>query len=397
MPPKLPPPVAYVSVPAAFAPSSWHRMEQCALSVWAADAAVLPESAKAAAGRVLHAARETIWKLGLFGPAATAAVRAVVEDVLVSHERHHGAGLVRALGSRRWLERTLELEQWARSVVRPPYQGRAVPGAFASEDDARDDRFVLGVEEPWRASALRLRGRPDESHLTTSGSVEVCDYKTGRVTGRDGALLPAIETQMRLYLLMAEHLSGRRATGKVHGGEELVVPWDDETRSATVRRVASFGERFPANARFSAGDVATPGSHCVGCGLRPRCATYLAQAPGWWLNSGSHPRPLPFDTWGIATDVVQEELGATVSLDDAGGRRVRVRGLSSDHALTTASVGVPLFMFDLVPTEDTTQHGRRIQPRSFHEKSPGARWPSAWRAQVFQLDRRAPQSSESVS
>lgn len=383
----LPALIASVRVPEWFAPSNWFRMEKCALSVWADRDGALPDSVNAIVGRVFHAAREEILRRNLVGPTQTASVRAAIDAAKTQEEGCvEGSAdplrvsLVEAYGARRWLQRTIWLEAWARGLP----EWRCAPRQSSDSDHiVRGDSFGLGVERTWSSQALRLRGRPDEARLTEDGEIEVTDYKTGFVIGRDGQVSPAVETQLHLYLLMSEILTGRRARGVLHAGVTTAVDWNDEVRERTARRVSEFGDRFGANETVAAAAAATPGVHCAGCRLRPRCDAYLGQAPSWWPNTGDHPRPLPLDVWGRVSAVNEERIGLSIRLEDVAGRRVLVRGLDPAHGLEGVPSGNELFFFDLESTEDRTLHGRRMHPRSLHERSPGPRWHPARRVRVY--------------
>jgi len=391
---KLPSPIERVTVPASFAPSNWFRMEKCALSVWAEWQGVLPESVKAIVGRVLHAVREEVIRKNLGGPAHTDAVRVAVDAARSAQENYLaasadpiGVSLVEAYGARRWLQRTLELEAWARGLPKRSIAMKGPPiatkGPLRGGESTSGDCFGLGAEPLWNSTALRLRGRPDEVRLTECGEVEVTDYKTGFVIGRDGQIAPSIATQIQMYLLMAEELTGRQAHGIVQEANSTGVPWNDSLRESTRRRAFEMGQRFPPHAKLAATEAAAPGVHCSGCRLRPQCSTYLRTVPGWWRNDGEHPRPLPNDVWGRVSAVDEEQLGIRIHLEDETGRKVIVRGLSTDRCLDHVPVGATLFLFDLQSTEDALLHGRYIHPRALHERSPGPRWPSARRTRIY--------------
>jgi hypothetical protein len=385
--PPLPDPIADIVVPEWFSPSKWHRMEQCALSAWADEQKVLPDSVNAIVGRVLHAARERVLKGRLVGPKHTLQVRSAIETArrleeasIEASDVPLGVPLIDAFGQRRWLQRTAWLESWALGL-----SGRHPSTSVAhSSGGTPANSFALGVEQWWSSAVLRLRGRPDEARLTEGGHIEVTDYKTGFVVGRSGQISGIVETQIHLYLLMAETLGGRPAQGVLHAGVTTAVPWDDDRRKHIQRRVSEFCARFPAGATIPATAAATPGAHCSGCSLRPRCESYLRQAPSWWPNTGDHPRPLPSDVWGRVSAVSEDELGLTVRIDDAAGRRVLVRGLQHTSRPDVANLRA-LFLFNLEPTEDAVLHGRRMHPRSFHQRSPGPRWLPARRARLFGL------------
>ncbi len=386
--PQLPTAIANVVVPEQFAPSAWLRMEQCALSVWADREGVLPESVKAIVGRVLHTAREEVLRKNLVGPAQTTAVRAAIDAAKAAEESRIETSadplrvpLVEAYGARRWLQRTIWLEAWARGL--PVGQHASSEPSAAGRAAAVGDSFAIGVERTWTSVALRLRGRPDEARLSEDGDVEVTDYKTGFVVGRDGQIAPAIAIQLQLYLLMAETLTRRRARGFLQAGVVTAVPWNEDVRESTARRVSEIGKRFPTRATLAASDAASPGVHCSGCRLRPRCSTYLQFVPDWWRNTGESPRPLPADVWGRVSSIDDEPLGISIRLEDVAGRRTLVRGLDPTHDLKGVGVGNKLFFFDLEPTEDATIHGRRMHPRSFHERSPGPRWTPARRLRMY--------------
>lgn len=388
MVPELPPPITNVVVPGAFAPSTWLRMEACPLSVWADEHATLAPAVKAVVGRVLHSAREEVLNRNLVGPQNTAAVREVVESARIAEENRIaaspdplGVSLDQAYGSRRWLQRVLWLEAWARGISERRAGRRSSPASHSKA--LTTDCFALGTEPTWRATSLRLVGRPDEAWLSDRGDVVVSDYKTGFVVGRDGQIAPHVEVQIRLYLLMAEELTGGRVVGLVEGAGSTPVRWNSDVREMMRRRVAEFGERFPAGATVAATDVATPGAQCQRCRLRPRCATYLRAATAWWPNTGGHPRPLPADAWGRVSLINVDPLGVGARLVDDAGHTILVRGLDPGRRVADLPIGSRLLLFDLEATEDAVVHGRRIHPRTFHERAPGPRWRQALRTRAF--------------
>lgn len=384
--PNLPDPILDVVVPEWFSPSKWSGMEQCALSVWADQHKVLPDPVNTIIGRVLHSAREEVLTRNLLGNENTAAVRAVVERArdlaerrLETSEEPLGVPLLEAYGPHRWLQRTLWLESWARGLN----ELRRMPRRPEELRTSTSDWFSGGVERPWSSAALRLRGRPDEARLSGDGHVEVTDYKTGFVVGRNGEISPRVETQIQLYLLMAETLSGRPARGLLQAGAPTAVAWNEEIRERTRLRVSRFAARFPPGFKIAANAAANPGAHCSGCQLRPRCESYLLRVPKWWPNTGEYPRPLPADVWGRLSSLTEDPAGLTVRLEDVTGRRVLVRGLPAAARHDYLAAADQLFFFDLEATEDATLHGRRMHPRSFHQRSPGPKWPPARRTRVY--------------
>lgn len=383
---ELPSPIEDVAVPEDFSPSTWARMEACALSVWADTEGVLPVSVRALVGRVLHVAREVVLERGLVGIENADGVRAVIAEAKASEESRlatsgesPSVSLDLAYGRRRWLQRVAWLEDWARrSAAVTPSRTRVRHRSPNGNDSA--DRFALGVEPSWVLRSLRLAGRPDEAVLDGAGIVTVVDFKTGFVSPTRAH---HIETQLQLYLLMAEILSGRAARGVVEGSVDFKVPWTPAIREATLARVEMMISKFPGGSGVRAADVASPGPHCGHCRLRPRCASYLSQASSWWPNSGEHPRPMPLDAWGRLVDVDIEPIGFRVRLEDDLGRLILVRGLDPRTKIDRHPIGTKIFIFDLQSTEDSRAHGRRIHPRAFHQRSPGARWATAWTTSVF--------------
>lgn len=363
----------------------------CPMSVWGQNEAVLPDTVEAIVGRLLHAVRDTILQQQLLGPAHTQKVRDILRETKNSEEQRLASvdgcatlvPLETSIGHRRWLELSSRLISWAKSSVptsaRPP-KDRRVASDRATDDGG--DAISFGAEQRWTSSELRLRGRPDESVLAADGAVEVTDYKTGVVIDEEGRLAHAVETQVQLYLLMAEVLTGRDVRGRVVSDRVTVVSWGEPERDALKARLSAASEAFPADAQLRSADVAKAGPHCIGCRLRPRCATYLESAPQWWSERAENPRPLPFDTWGVVTSYEQQD-GVVLRIRDAGERPVVVRGLSSLHSLAAGVVDQRIFIFSLQPSEDLNHHGRRLHPQAFHEGSPGPRWPTARQVAIF--------------
>jgi ATP-dependent exoDNAse (exonuclease V) beta subunit len=65
---------------------------------------------------------------------------------------------------------------------------------------SRTGDFTL-FEVPFRSRNLRLKGRIDELAKQASGTIQVIDYKTGRILDTDGNLFASIVLQLRLYVL----------------------------------------------------------------------------------------------------------------------------------------------------------------------------------------------------
>ncbi|WP_426746276.1 PD-(D/E)XK nuclease family protein [Myxococcus faecalis] len=400
MPPPLPTPISTVTVPRYFSPSNWLLMERCPLRVWSGTEGPLPESIEAIVGSLLHHAREAVLTQGLTGVDHSRQV----EECLIIHRDHYEARLrsdpgyaalipiQEAIGRLRWLELTEELKSWARLAETPIKNSNSVgeksplrvkQKGGSAPNDVFPNSFSLGAEQWWTCNPLRLRGRADEARLTADGVIEVTDYKTGVSVDANGRLMPNIEMQMELYLLMAETLTSRPARGRVYGRKEVSVPWDLEKSKRLLVHLQEFTARFPVGKQLAADVAALPGTHCIGCRLRPSCKQYLERVPAWWENNGEHPRPLPFDVWGRITRHERAAQGWSVWLEDAAGRRVVLRGLADTHGIGSLPAGILLYAFNLEPTEDTYAHGRRIHPRSFHEWQPGPRWRCARQTRLF--------------
>jgi hypothetical protein len=288
-------------------------MERCALGVWGAyEPPPLPESIRSIVGRLFHRAREVILERGVLGATSpkqvddiVAAMMCRVESELAAEQS--GAEILplrTTFGVRPWMNLVAGLKIWAKSRDGVPRPTRRAT-RLAAVGDGKGDAFGVGTEPTWSSQVLRLRGRPDEAGFDDATLV-VTEYKTGRVATRGGRLLPSIAAQMHLYLLMGEVLSGRVARGRVSGHVTVDVPWNGESRLVTRDRVQQMSNRFDSGATIAASAAARPGPHCIACRLRPRCASYLADVPAWWRNDSQHPRPLPLDVWGTATDVRRE-------------------------------------------------------------------------------------------
>jgi RecB family exonuclease len=398
MPPRLPVAASPCEVPRFFAPSTWDRLERCPFSVWArGDSERLPNTPEAIIGTLLHAARKEILERGLVGEQRSDEVKSLLTSMVAAEEERLARSeqyrdivpLAQVVGPRRWLEMTLELRLWARTASadfarRPQRPTRDVPVASPSPARPDDqDAFAYGMERAWTSVRCRLKGRPDEARLAADGVVEIIDYKSGDRLDSEGKLLPAVQTQLRLYMLMAEVLTNRPARGYVQGREVTEVAWGPRERSQIEERVTALVSRFAGATVVSGEAAAKAGRHCIGCRMRPTCTVYLRDVPQWWDNSGKHERPLPYDAWGVIAECKRDALGWSVMLDDVAGRRVLLRGISDRHGLEDLAAGELVFAFGLEPTEDTNVHGRRLHPRSFHERSPGPRWPDASQVRVY--------------
>jgi hypothetical protein len=292
-----------------------------------------------------------------------------------------------AVGTRTWGDRIRRLQLWADDVERcEPRHGAARSsdsGSFAGSEER--DAFSEGPEPWWQVVSLRLRGRPDEAR-TSGGVLTVTDLKTGNPFVSPGELKPEIEAQLHLYAYMAETIAPEKPVRLVvqHSRKEE-IPWDGEARARTRERHRRIIEAYPVGAIVDAAAVATPGSHCVRCRIRPRCTAYLKAAPCWWANGAGNPRPLPYDAWGLVSRF-QAERDVTLEIVDPSGRAVLVEGLERDRDWNHVRVGTTIYLFDLEPSEDVYRHGVRIHPRNFHEAAPGAPWTTARGVKVFVAD-----------
>jgi hypothetical protein len=354
---------------------------------------MLPEPIEATVGKVFHRARELI--LGevaaLEGPndlvdrALGAALIGVVPDGTSPSAAREALQL--ELGRCRWIDRVDDLRRWAAALQRPdgaPLRGPRTPtGDAPGPQEHRPNEISFGAERTWTCNELRLRGRPDESTKDAGQVVEVRDYKSSASAFFDGPAHDAAEVQMRLYLLMAEVLTGQMARGFLVGQDVARVSWDASARDALRARVEAACTSFAAGEEVGAEQLARPGSHCRRCAHRPGCASYLSQTPEWWRDTGSPPRPLPLDVWGGVERLEQEPDGVCVWLRDAAGRLVVVRGLAPAWQLDSLAGSATVYFFGLEATEDLVVHGRRVHPSAFHESTRAAGRRSARRLRVF--------------
>ncbi len=405
--PALPPPIDSVLVPNSFSVSTLVSLERCALSVLGtsycqgvrADGVLVPHPT-ALLGTILHHALAEV-REGRWGEARDPldAFRTVFQIALTSAENElcnqiHTAYLVplrAVVGRREWRRRVERGERWASDLDRV-VSSRERPRALGSllvhvahvdPTPGAMTALRLGAEAPLQDAELRLKGRPDWSEPRGSGLVVVSEFKSGRLVDEDGLLLDEHAIQVQAYALMLERAQpGLRVEAYVEGVERVPVPWGRPQRERLLERLRALDAQLPHGRELVADDLASPGSHCRFCRIRPVCTRYLREAPSWWRDFASNVRPLPLDVWGVVEEVDKSGASASLRLTDVIGRRVLVDGLAAE-GMTSVVPGDEVWFFDLESSEDLEQHGAMIQPRNFHQSPPGPRWKRANRLRTY--------------
>jgi hypothetical protein len=195
-PPPLPRQLDRVEVPTFFSPSRFGAMLECKLSVFGEQSAalLLPPSPQALAGTIVHHVRRELSE-GHWGAAQSA--EEASSHLLAEATRQGEAQLAQepstaalvplreALGLRTWDLREFRLRRWASRMV---LHGKGVPprplgdllGVPASHGPG-SARLETGDEVWLAAPTLRLRGRVDRIEQTAPSTLDIIDFKSGRI------------------------------------------------------------------------------------------------------------------------------------------------------------------------------------------------------------------------
>jgi hypothetical protein len=244
---------------------------------------------------------------------------------------------------------------------------------------------MFGAEVALTSESLRLNGRADLIRRAEDAVIEIVDFKTGDLRSVDGEIKTAYALQLQAYALMFEEQFGASSLRLIlNNGREELVPSDREALGEARERIAAFVERFPAGSRLSTKSVASPGSGCGTCRLRPGCLAYMEAAPNWWPDVPAEIAPEPPDTWGELVKVIDSEPGRTLLLVDAARRHVQVSRIDADHPVTPRDLGKTCWLFNL--RADSIRRGfsgQRPHPRLFHELPRDPTERRAWDIAVY--------------
>jgi len=201
----------------------------------------------------------------------------------------------------------------------------------------------------------------------------------------DGEVKDSVALQLQAYgLMFLEARPGAELVLVVDVGNDIRVAFDSAARDRTRERIEAVLTLFPTAGLHSMGELATPGPDCLGCGVRHRCSSYLAQAPSWWLAYPDTSARISYDNWGTITAMNEGADGINVTLENAAQRPVRIDRLDRRHGLTSAHLGRTIWLFELEsPGSGRNFKGQRYHPRVFHELPRDRHERRAWGAQVF--------------
>ncbi|WP_141594244.1 PD-(D/E)XK nuclease family protein [Myxococcus sp. AB056] len=399
-PPPLPAPIERVEVPAFFSPSHFGALRWCKLSVLGerSASALLPPSVYALTGTIVHHVRRELseghWRAGLPQEEACSLLLA---DITRQAEAQLAATagtaaivpLREAMGLRIWELRELRLRRWAARMVLQGKNGPVRPLGDLLAVPAGQGPYTPLIEtgdEAWLvAPSLRLRGRADRIEQTVPSTLDIVDFKSGRLHDEEGQLLPDATLQVRLYALAAEAAGAGAVRLFLEGDDRHRVPWGGTERGETRALLETISEELPSGKALSARPLAEPGPRCRDCRLRPSCRRYLQWGPKAWMHPQLPGQEPPLDVWGTLERVVTGARGDTVELRDANGNLIIVDGVNPARGVGAMAAGEPVYFFELERTEDRRAHGRVAHPRNFHESPPdgGRRLRQARSLQVF--------------
>lgn len=360
----LPPSLKIVVAPEFLQPSSFSRLLDCRLSAvhGLGDCDVLPESPRQILGDLVHASVDVRDGDGAADVEEEFARRvAAAEAALAFAGRSVCVPLRDAVGHATWDERVGRLRQWvARRVLRP---NRGTTRFVTSDGPA-----FFGSEITLEDGELRLRGRVDLIRRGADGVAEVVDYKSGRLVGPDGEVLPQIRWQLRLYALLAEARRDGPLRLIVVGEREVEVSWQSVDRDSALATLTAVRAELPPGAALAAMSLASPGRGCRRCTIRHRCGAYRQFAEERWTQPTGESVAIGTDTWGSVVSKRQDADGKwTLVIRDAAGRRVHIYRLGDNHGVAELATDQPVSVFDLLPDQDLAVNGVRRHPTNFRE------------------------------
>ena len=313
----------------------------------------LPAGPAAYIGIAVHSTIESLvgrsnLEMGLIRSVLTESLSALLaspkKSSLVSHAAFQRFGLRGVVPQ----ARILSLCGYVKDVLdRLPQQaGSHKPSPSTTASPASQ----LGIEKWVASESLGMAGRIDYSYLDEGGSLRVVDFKTGRVTGEDGAPKPGYLMQIAAYgLMLRESMTisnVRLRLESPRGSWEGDLTPELENRVRYAARVIN--RSLPFEKYFEMEAIATPGEHCASCSVRPSCAKYLSA-----LSKGETGAAFPAipvgDLFGKVIYIKAIDGLVKVQLERPDIGRVTVTGIP--EPIWSGSMGDAVFMFSLRTNE----------------------------------------------
>jgi hypothetical protein len=245
-------------------------------------------------------------------------------------------------------------------------------------------------EVPFLSRGLRLKGRIDEiARKQPGGTIEVIDYKTGRILDDDGTLSSRIVFQVRLYgLAVLECLPHVVVQPYVRSGEEYhAIPFDPEDIRQTENDHRALLARLSPGQSHHADSLAELGPHCRTCQIRHVCPRYRTEAVPLWIK--------PIANFSLALDIcgsiVKREKSddgtSTLTLRDPADRLIKIHRLClPDDQIRELMQFRRVWFFNLCSHEGGLKGGAWHHPRNFYQLPARHGEPRAWSMEAFGIN-----------
>lgn len=382
----LPAPLDETTIPSAFSVTAIGSAGGCRLRIVLASSirgpTKLPAGPKAELGLLGHTVLERVGRGDGDGEAVFETCRGETTARLAADPATSSyADLAFVLGAAAWSRFRADVIVRSRRLGGPR---RSSQGAATR----RDATLSTGREKSISSSALRLKGRLDGLTRLQDSRWEIRDYKLGEIRDASGRIRPEIIFQLRSYGLLAlEREPSAEIQLVVDNRHDHEIPFGPAERVKARREIKRAWRGLTAGSVVHAYEIVSPGACCADCPFRHRCPAYLSSAPSWWKLSPDTPTELARDVSGTVLKFENDPFGgASVTVQDAGGRIVRVDRLDSRHGVDKGIEGRGIWMFNLEST--VFRHaadGRSIHPTTFHELPADSTQRRAWALNIFRV------------
>lgn len=210
-------------------------------------------------------------------------------------------------------------------------------------------KAMIAIERDYKTADGQLVGRVDRWERKSDGSVEITDFKSGRINTESGAIHKSYQLQLYAYaLLLAENSISESITVSLAGMDgRWSEEFDRAAYLATRTLLDELVEAIPHGVEIESDDQARIGEACLYCKHRPRCPAYRREAPTHWVSNSSVYR-LPNDTWGTVTQVQESNVGLLrIYLKDPTDRLVCVAHVPARLFDDVPEPGKKVFFFNL--------------------------------------------------